>query len=753
MVIMNNKILFIAACAAVAALSGCTNEAEEMVSLQPEGKSVTLSAGFGPSTRLAISDEGKAGIAFKWEDGDYLSVIDQNYLVTKFSLKEGAGSNEGQFEGKPSKPYGNGQTISALFSKNANAPVVYDKERGGILIDLSGQDGTLNEKYQYMFGQTTIREGVQTAFGLKHLVNVLKVNLTLPSDVKEVESITFSDGSNQFAPWAYVMLQDGVYGDSEYKIGDLVRKGWSYKDVQYEWGYNAEGTPGDTTLNVVTTLKGAFTPVNNVITKYFYALAVRNQVDLNTPNAWGEVSNRLEGNGLNPRFWVKSSDGRLLLAESSNGRDLWPGEEYELNLAAAPLETIELGKPHRVLGNYLGEDGYWYPSTTYYAFSPKESGYYNLGWNFECIFGSMDRSSDATYLVGGETYAFRFYEDSEVTFTKVPELKEGVEQNVLASKDNTNLFLFTPSTTDWYEFKGLEEGDGISWHGSLSQYNSYYLLEAGTTYRFMIWTNTADLARKITVTKVPTKGELSVGEYEVKTSVRNDNGGYSVGNAYKLDIKPGTIYKVELENCHFNGTGIGYINNGDVCYFMIDSNISVPVAQFISYNDQETTAKIKISEQGINGQMPYGRPIAVKRGDCYELSSQILFPIFKSEGPVSIFGVYYLANDYIVKWSSSKDLNWLVAEGDGEASVTPYKPNDIPLVEVGKEIKVAAGEMYMFVPTESKDLNFDGCPCVLFDDSLQTRDIKSWTGSTWSRMEADRKYYIFFPEDGTFTIQ
>ena len=114
-----------AAVAAVAALSGCTKEnlPEQAPSSEGAGFHLTFTAEKAADdvlTRALISEEDNKVI--NWSEGDAISVFDGAGVNCKFTLKEGAGSPKGRFEGEVTKladsytvlyPYQEAATIDA----------------------------------------------------------------------------------------------------------------------------------------------------------------------------------------------------------------------------------------------------------------------------------------------------------------------------------------------------------------------------------------------------------------------------------------------------------------------------------------------------------------------------------------------------------------------------------------------------------------------------------------------------------------
>ncbi len=122
-------------------LTSCQNDMDEM-----GGKEVTLkvTAQRGEAlTRTTLEEDGEGNLACKWNEGDQLLVINNasGKKIGVITLKSGAGTNNGVFEGKVDLT---GQSnVSLVYLGSATEAEPYASDVNNIALNVSEQDGTL----------------------------------------------------------------------------------------------------------------------------------------------------------------------------------------------------------------------------------------------------------------------------------------------------------------------------------------------------------------------------------------------------------------------------------------------------------------------------------------------------------------------------------------------------------------------------------------------------------------------------------
>lgn len=244
--------------------ASCSQELlpEEQLPVNVEKKLVTLTVQAGSPTRLGIQEDENA-VHFTWEEGDVLHVVSGTDSYTDFVLTEGAGTSRGIFTAEAG--FTEGQNLQIVYSKNPDHPFQLD-ENGNVQIDLSGQTGQLDERYQYMYGTAKYSTEEALTATLQHLVYAIKLNLSLPSDFTgNIQQFRFLDKSYNYRSNATLMLnptQD--YADHDIKAGDLVYR--EYYDS--EGGYHQPYSDEDIVLNNLTAQNGQ-------VTAYLYLMATK----------------------------------------------------------------------------------------------------------------------------------------------------------------------------------------------------------------------------------------------------------------------------------------------------------------------------------------------------------------------------------------------------------------------------------------------------------------------------------------------
>lgn len=289
--------------------------------IQEDGQTVHAVAAFGEDpTRIAIQDNGTK-ISYLWESSDAFTVFDlsqKDYSKQNTLFTLDAGQNQvknGKFSGTPAQAYQSGSTLYAVFNKHDGNQIIQPDAHGNVTLDLSDQNGTLDDRFEYLFGTGTYTTGEAVSFDFKHLTTTLKVNFTLPVGMTEISELTFTGGSGYntytLVPSAKLILNGAEY-DSEhmFKPGDVV--------------VAADHQDTDIDPNSIT-LHGPFKPdANGVVTVYIYAFISKNYHDNHS------YSN---DNAIIPSFQVKDKNGRVYINSRpfKYSQLLTSGVIYELN--------------------------------------------------------------------------------------------------------------------------------------------------------------------------------------------------------------------------------------------------------------------------------------------------------------------------------------------------------------------------------------------------------------------------------------
>ena len=193
-----------------------------------------------------------------WDVNDTLRVLNPSCEkeIVKFHLVEGAGTSYGEFEGTVSDKYTKGDKLYALYH-NALIETKVDDD-GNVAINMSNQNGTLNDDFQIMYGETTYNGETFQNFELKHLASILK--LTIPTNVTLKDIVI----DNAYEPYrtkgTLVLEQKPSDANYQFQTGDIV------------YSTDVNGFENDRLLKI----SGTFVPVNDTITVYYYLLETRN---------------------------------------------------------------------------------------------------------------------------------------------------------------------------------------------------------------------------------------------------------------------------------------------------------------------------------------------------------------------------------------------------------------------------------------------------------------------------------------------
>lgn len=479
-------------------VASCSND-EFLSNVQGgSGQLVTVSASAaGGETRMAVTETASGDVMFTWENSDKLYVINpSNAEITPFALTEGAGKIRGSFSGTPSQAYTSGQKLMALFTHNDAAPATINKERNGIYLDLSGQDGTLTDKYQYMFGQGIYQSDGNVEFALRNLVSVVKATVNnLPQD-ETFSQIIFSDNNGSYRSNAYLMLQDGRHGDSEYHAGELVRKG-VLDDFNGQWN---ERVQAEDDYESAITLNGSFSTVEGSLTKYFYIMETRN-TDIHQ-NDGGSGVDRYEisvHNYIHPNI-ILIGENNLYAARPDGGKVMGAGKIMDLKLDAQVVPTLAINASTEVVSH--DENG----KEVMYAIKAESAGTYSLFFSgaYLALGNHWYGGRKDFELAAGEWAYFRFTDNTTVT-VKCPQPLV-LNQEYTVERDDS--YTFTPTESGIYLFDGFNHGLSIDAEPGVSYENLYpnkCILNAGHSYKFNFHDNATFTFKKLGT------GTLSLG--------------------------------------------------------------------------------------------------------------------------------------------------------------------------------------------------------------------------------------------------
>ena len=258
------KILSI--CAAMALLSsGCSDN----MGLQPDNapvegaaQTIRISASMDDNGSRLAYNETEAAMTLLWEKDDVLKVLNPNCetLISDFKLVDGDGTAKAHFEGTPAHAYEEGDKLYALYHNNLVDSHL--DEDGNISISLKEQDGTLNQDFHLMYGETVYEgEGSSLTMNLQNLVNIIKV--VIPTD----KALTSINLQGYYRTSGTLVLQNSPSSalNQTFHSGDLV-----YNRDVLDWDENGQYIAGNG-----VTVTGLFEPVDGEVTVYFYVLPVK----------------------------------------------------------------------------------------------------------------------------------------------------------------------------------------------------------------------------------------------------------------------------------------------------------------------------------------------------------------------------------------------------------------------------------------------------------------------------------------------
>lgn len=306
---MKNRYLYGICAAALWVTAACSDDWAEQTPTVTEGEArqIRVAASFAPDTRMTIEDN-DSQFDYYWTENDAFTVFDalhsQQTLFRVDAAGLGANSTSATFTGTPQTAYENGQQLIAVYNAQGGTenPLTLD-ENGNLTLDLTGQNGTLREDFQFLYGEATYREGEQPNFFFKHLITTLRLQIRVPDGVTEIHNVRLKD--NNLVPKATLVLTKAPHdAENRFKVGDLV---YSYSDNGNNSGY--------------LDIQGTFTPVDGVVTLYAYMLDAELYRD---DQAWSN-------SGITPVVVMNDQNGReLVSATYYNQKSELKGNVYSL---------------------------------------------------------------------------------------------------------------------------------------------------------------------------------------------------------------------------------------------------------------------------------------------------------------------------------------------------------------------------------------------------------------------------------------
>lgn len=659
--------------------SSCSNDELLTSALGQKGQEVTVSAVAGGQTRLAITEAASGVVNFAWENSDQLYMVNPtNAEITPFALKDGAGKSHGYFAGTPNQPYTSGQNLVAVYSKNSAAPVVINQERNGVYLDLSGQDGSLSDKYQYMFGNGIYQADGTVDVQLQNLVSVIKATLHLPQEETAVNQIVFKDKDNNYYSNAYLMLQNGMFGEQEYHAGDLIRKGEEYA---YNGEWNERTDVADASDSSIT-LNGNFAVQDGSITKYFYVMKVRHtHVVRNHEGSGTDHYNFNDMWGMNPSILLIGED-KVYLAQTRFGESIEPGNIYDLELDAQALPTIALDTPTDVVSEDSG-------NKQYYAFHAETAGFYSIkcpdtGISLPFVEGypGFYRSLDVE-LQAGEWLIVEFSNNSTATIKKVEPLEVGKEYSVEAG----DKYSFTPTETGVYKLDGaMTDYFSVScpegFNGHMAE--NIYFFRAGASY-FIDF----EEATNFTFVKLQTTS-LTLGNNTCVTSGYNESDGKTY---YTFEAPSSDIYKLVVTGAGWYsaaGEYRGYTSGvgSEDSEHTIGFQANTPVVIWFPNDEVGKSINVAIEKLDYVNITP-GVSQNLTTGQKALLTTNEGGAFYKIEGTATMGGM----RNYCVAYEG--DTKLLTCLNDGDITFSKIEKNPVAEYSAEEQMVLEEGKIYV----------------------------------------------------------
>ena len=317
-----HKILSI--CAAMALLSsGCSDD----MGLQPgnapvEGtaQTVRISASMGDNGSRLAYQETETAMNLLWEKDDVLKVLNptRDTLITDFALVDGDSTALAHFEGTPAHAYAQGDKLHALYHNNL-VDTHFDED-GNIFISLKEQDGTLNQDFHLMYGETIFEgEGSSLSMNLENLVSIIKVVIPTKKTLTSIQlqGYCYTSGT--------LVLQNNPSSayNQTFHSGDIV-----YNRDVLDWDENGQYIAGNG-----ITVTGTFEPVNGEVTVYFYVLPVK---------VYRENWDDYENTGIRPTFKAYDVDGEEYFSSKEfSWRQFERGKFYQIHTGIFKIVDFE----------------------------------------------------------------------------------------------------------------------------------------------------------------------------------------------------------------------------------------------------------------------------------------------------------------------------------------------------------------------------------------------------------------------------
>lgn len=304
---MKTRYYFESAVAVSLLLTACSQEVELP---QPEettpAQEIRIGATLGTETTRLGMTETDEHLQLHWTETDKLLVLNPQAgnEVTTFTIDEGVGERGATFTGTPQTAYTQGQKLYAIYNQHDNT--VQFTENGDVILDISDQTGVLDERFMYMWGESSYSDGAVN-FSLKPITTILKVNLELPEGVEELSSVCLSD---------FDFTTRGAFGMNSAQYGS---ESGSLTDEDLENSDKIEIT-------------GSFqkTPGTNIVSVYIYAFSskrIGGWVDEN-----GTMHYYTGTRDYSPRITASDAQGNIIVSSVLFGqKEVQAGKEYELN--------------------------------------------------------------------------------------------------------------------------------------------------------------------------------------------------------------------------------------------------------------------------------------------------------------------------------------------------------------------------------------------------------------------------------------
>lgn len=305
--IMKKISTSIIALALTMAFSGCSDRydmPEPATPQLPAGTPVRISASMEPQTRLGIEDT-DTQLVYTWQESDSLRVYStSNPKGTCFTIAPDAERlpSLASFVGTPVNAFQEGEKLYAVFDGSGAYTLDGD---GNLVVHIQGQKGTLDQNYQYLYGEAVYHEGESINFTLKHVVTMMKFCISLPEGVSSLKE--FQLGSDY---WLLATQATLVLGQSPSDFAGKLTSG------------TLACNQGNKTWQNILSIEGEFLPdETGTVTIYAYLLpAKRYHTD-----GW------FYSNYFNPLFSVCDGEGnRYVSTATTDSKTMEAGKTYRV---------------------------------------------------------------------------------------------------------------------------------------------------------------------------------------------------------------------------------------------------------------------------------------------------------------------------------------------------------------------------------------------------------------------------------------